>query len=1163
MSQEPPSAQPPSVSWFRQHERLIAKLAIVAGVLLCAAAVWWVSTLPDRVDDQQTIVLGPTRFVPGTPAGLRVLVRDFNSERPVERAQVRVALRPRAGGTQLVLFTGQTDRFGTADVRFQVPEDAPAESELVVETRSRVGQDRVEKPVQIARAFKIFLTTDKPVYQPGQVIHMRALALGAIDLQPVSGQPIQLVVEDAKGNKVFRKSVDTSGYGVASADFQLAEEVNQGRYKTSAEYGDTKSEKTVTVKWYVLPRFKVDVATDQAFYLPDQVVQGHVQADYFFGKPVAGGEVKVVGTTYDVERRQVAEVRGKTDAGGGFDFSIEVPDYLVGGAPEKETATYTLEVTVVDQADHAEQTTRGLAVARQAILIDAVPESGQLRPGVENIVYVMTSYPDGTPAPAAVQVEFAGQKQELATGEHGVAELRIRPAKGQRQLQVSARDATGRSARQTFDLEADVGAEQVLLRPDRPTCRVGDTLHLEAFVTGGARTVYLDIVKEGQTLSIRATDVTDGKATFDVDLAPDLFGTLELHAYQVQRDGSIVRDTRIVVVNAPMDVEVAMTADQAVYRPGAVAKLAFQLSRQGQPVQGALGISIVDESVFSVEEQDPGFARLYFLLEAELLKPRYQIKQTLEPELLKPPVQPEPPPPPSPQQQASAQAALAIAPAADFALRVNSQVEKMQAVLRQQARSFSELGNALTITLGFLPLLIAGIVWGALRRRGVLSQALRPFWITIAVLFLGSMIILPLVAMLLYYLFQMLGAGAFLLSALVWLACLVILAVYAVQKRDEPVQFVVLLILAYAVLFPLMAYTTRKGEFSNYGLLIFVALAYLLGVAAVFLLGLGLRRQGEKQAAWAAILLAALTIPTVILLATTPAFAASAVVRTLGAPTVYTMPTGLVMGCAAPAPPGMEKLLLREMPAAMPVPTPAPPAEMAREAKAPGAAAAQEPPRLRQYFPETLYWNPEAITDETGRLALDVPIADSITTWRLSAQASTRQGELGGLTTGIRVFQDFFIDLDLPVALTQHDEIAVPVSVFNYLTQEQSVRLELTPEDWFELLDVPSKVMTIQPNDVAVVYFRIKARNFGRHKLTVTAWGQRMSDAIAKDVRVVPDGKEIRRTHSDWLKDGTKGSVRIPPGAIPGTAKVVVKVYPGLLSQVVEGLDGLLRMPFG
>jgi hypothetical protein len=155
MSQELPSTQVSAVLfWFRQHGRLLAKFAIVAGLLVCAGAVWWVNTLPDRVDDQQTVVLGQTQFAPGTPAGLRVLVREFSSEQPVQGAQVLIALRPKAGGARQVLFTGQTDQFGTADVRFQVPEDAPAESELIVETESRVGRDRIEKPVQIARAFK-------------------------------------------------------------------------------------------------------------------------------------------------------------------------------------------------------------------------------------------------------------------------------------------------------------------------------------------------------------------------------------------------------------------------------------------------------------------------------------------------------------------------------------------------------------------------------------------------------------------------------------------------------------------------------------------------------------------------------------------------------------------------------------------------------------------------------------------------------------------------------------------------------------------------------------------------------------------------------------------------------------------------------------------------
>ena len=270
----------------------------------------------------------------------------------------------------------------------------------------------------------------------------------------------------------------------------------------------------------------------------------------------------------------------------------------------------------------------------------------------------------------------------------------------------------------------------------------------------------------------------------------------------------------------------------------------------------------------------------------------------------------------------------------------------------------------------------------------------------------------------------------------------------------------------------------------------------------------------------------------------------------------------VLAACVQPTPQVIEKIVEKPVEKVVRAPEPTKAPEVPK-AQAPSATAAQEPPRLRQYFPETLYWNPQAISDEAGRLTLDVPLADSITTWRLSAQASTKQGNLGGLTAGLRVFQDFFVDLDLPVALTQNDEIAAPVSVFNYLAQPQQVRLELKQESWFELLDTASKTLTIAPNDVTAVYFRIRAKEFGRQRLTVTAWGQKMSDAIAREVRVLPDGKEIRKTTSNWLRDGTTGTVRIPQDAIPGSAKIIVNVYPGLFSQIVEGLDGLLRMPFG
>ena len=89
-------------------------------------------------------------------------------------------------------------------------------------------------------------------------------------------------------------------------------------------------------------------------------------------------------------------------------------------------------------------------------------------------------------------------------------------------------------------------------------------------------------------------------------------------------------------------------------------------------------------------------------------------------------------------------------------------------------------------------------------------------------------------------------------------------------------------------------------------------------------------------------------------------------------------------------------------------------------------------PRVRSYFPEALYINPEIITDGNGVASISIPLADSITTWRMAMLASTPRGALGSGASSLKVFQDFFVDLDLPVTLTQGDRVSIPVAVYNY-----------------------------------------------------------------------------------------------------------------------------------
>jgi uncharacterized protein YfaS (alpha-2-macroglobulin family) len=143
------------------------------------------------------------------------------------------------------------------------------------------------------------------------------------------------------------------------------------------------------------------------------------------------------------------------------------------------------------------------------------------------------------------------------------------------------------------------------------------------------------------------------------------------------------------------------------------------------------------------------------------------------------------------------------------------------------------------------------------------------------------------------------------------------------------------------------------------------------------------------------------------------------------------------------------------------------------------------------------------------------------------------------------------------------NEVWVPVALYNYLDKEQDVTLELSKAEWFTMLDEANKTLKLKPNEVTVQFYHIKVTRHGFHKLTLYGWGSSMSDAISKQVEVMPYGEEVLTSASGALDHDVTVEVTIPEYAIDGTEKVMVKIYPGYFSQVVEGLDNILRMPFG
>ena len=593
-------------------------------------------------------ILGQTEFLAGSQAAIRILVSDAGNEDAALTGTVRAELLIPQQQARL-LFSGRLNRHGTVAAQFHLPAKLEGNYDIRFIADTPIGSAEYTQSVQLKDPALIMLTTEKPIYQPGQTIHVRALALDRASHRADADRNLTFEVEDSRGNKVFKKSTATDRFGVASAEFSLADEVNLGTYHLRALMGDqgeapasTLSEGTapansaevaLSVERYVLPKFKVAVEFTEKDnkprrdYRPGDHVTGTVRANYFFGKPVDHAEVAMKISSADVEVFEAASVKGRTDKDGVYHFDLVLPAYFAGRNFSQGAARALVEATVKDSAGHAETRGEAITVSQSPLLLTAIPEGGTLIPHLENQVFLLSSYPDGTPATAALTVHIPGEHdQHVTTDSSGIATIHLVPGSGGPSLRVDADDHRGARMTASVPLETRQGDDQILLRVNRAVVKAGEPMELKILSTRSRGSAYIDIVRNGQTILTRDLDLQNGQAELTLAATAEMAGTLDIDAYLFGRDAQPVADHRLIFVQPADELKIETTTDAASYKPGSDAHICFRVTNaRGEGVSAALGLQIVDEAVFALAEKQPGFAKTFFYLEQEVMKPRYEI----------------------------------------------------------------------------------------------------------------------------------------------------------------------------------------------------------------------------------------------------------------------------------------------------------------------------------------------------------------------------------------------------------------------------------------------------------------------------------------------------------------------------------------------------------
>ncbi|MFN3166708.1 MAG: MG2 domain-containing protein [Phycisphaeraceae bacterium] len=222
----------------------------------------------------------------------------------------------------------------------------------------------------------------------------------------------------------------------------------------------------------------------------------------------------------------------------------------------------------------------------------------------------------------------------------------------------------------------------------------------------------------------------------------------------------------------------------------------------------------------------------------------------------------------------------------------------------------------------------------------------------------------------------------------------------------------------------------------------------------------------------------------------------------------------------------------------------------------------------RSDFTETVYWSAATKTGEDGTATVTFDLSDSVTSFRVKADAFTAKGALGASTQLIESVRPFYVEPKLPLELTAGDVVQLPIAMVNNTNQQLPVEL---------IVSKLGKAGTVELDKIALaadtrgrtLYELTVGETYGNLAFNIEAragsGGGAMFDQNNRRLRVVPRGFPIKDGSGGMLQPDSEveDEITIPETVIPGSLSASVTVYPTPMANLTEALEALIRDPYG
>jgi uncharacterized protein YfaS (alpha-2-macroglobulin family) len=465
---------------------------------------------------------------------------------------------------------------------------------------------------------KLYAVTDRPLYRPGDVVHLKLLAREFKDArrsQPAAGGPVALTVLDPTGTPVATRTLMLSPVSGAHTSVELPANSVSGGYDVRLEYDTHVYGAAFRVADYVKPHFEIDVRLDRPEPKTREPITGRVVLRYPDGGPVRGAAVQLVVksqalTMVDTELRYADRAPVKlesdeltSDDSGAATFTLPAAE---------QPSRYIVTLLATDAAAYRVRTTKEILIERGAALFTLTAPRRFSAPG-ETVTFTISPAHGGPDRPVRwqrVRLENRARDEGLVHPGGSLPLIFAEPGS----YTVSLRDAMGRLVGATSHwvagpgLAAAPGTAEIVL--DRERYKPGDVARaLITFsepVDEALLTLERDRVERHARLTapapwVRVARLGPTQWRAEMPVRPE-------HAPNVTFSVLYARGGDYVFANRGLRVEqdsvaLAFRTERETYRPGESVRVEVTSTIGGKPAPARLTISVVDEMIYVLQPE--------------------------------------------------------------------------------------------------------------------------------------------------------------------------------------------------------------------------------------------------------------------------------------------------------------------------------------------------------------------------------------------------------------------------------------------------------------------------------------------------------------------------------------------------------------------------------